>query len=60
MVEAKKRDESDESVPLSERGKGENMPMDERSPGSAFGVVGLSYLVILLLVALGFGLWFYL
>ncbi len=59
MADAKKRDESDDDVPLSERGKGENMSLDERSPDSVIGIVGLSYLVVLLIVAIGFSLWFY-
>lgn len=60
MEPATRRDESDSDVPPSERGKGENMTLDERSPDSVFGIVGLSYLLVLLLVAIGFGLWFYL
>ncbi|TWU09840.1 hypothetical protein [Allorhodopirellula heiligendammensis] len=60
MVQVSRRDESDADVPLSERGKGENMTLDERSPASVFGLVGLSYLVVLLVVALAFGVWFYL
>lgn len=59
MVQANRRDESDPGVPVSERGKGENMSLDERSPDAVFGIVGLSYLLVLLVVALGFGLWWF-
>lgn len=37
-----------EDVPLSERGKEEQMPMERREPSLVFGFVGLSYLIILL------------
>jgi hypothetical protein len=60
MFTDKKQDESDSDVPPSERGKGENMHLDERSPSAVFGIVGLTYLVILLLLLFGFALWSYL
>jgi len=60
MLTTKKPDESDSDVPPSERGKGENMYLDEKSPSAVFGIVGLSYLIILLLLLLGLGLWIYL
>ncbi|TWU20605.1 hypothetical protein Pla52o_44830 [Novipirellula galeiformis] len=59
MLEKKRPEESDSDVPPSERGKGENMPLDERSPDSVFGIVGLTYLLVLLLVVLGLALWMY-
>ncbi|TWT74065.1 hypothetical protein [Allorhodopirellula solitaria] len=67
MVETTKQGEEDPqqrdedpNIPTSERGKGETMPFEERTPGGVFGIVGLSYLVVLLLVAIGIGLWYYL
>ncbi len=57
MTKTKQRDESDENVPLSERGKSENMPMDRRWPGAVFGLVGLSYLLALILVVIGIAVW---
>lgn len=59
MVQVSERDKSDSNVPLSERDKGENMTLDETTPDAVFGIVGLSYLIVLLLVALGFGLWWF-
>ena len=43
-----------EDVPISERGKEEQMPMDRREPSLVFGFVGLSYLIILLLLLVVF------
>jgi len=54
------KDQSDENVPASERGKGENMPVDRRMQSSVFGLVVLSYFVVLLLMLTGFALWMYL
>jgi len=51
---------SDEDVPLSERGKGENMPMERRWPSAVFGLVGLSYLIVLILLLAVLALWHYL
>lgn len=46
--------ESDDSgVPFSERGKGENMPMDKRHPSWVFGIVGLTFFLLLIAVVLG-------
>lgn len=59
MVPTKNSDKSDDDVPLSERGKSENMYLEERSPGSVFGIVGLTYLIVLFLAAVAFGMWFY-
>ncbi|MEO8270599.1 MAG: hypothetical protein ABI557_12825 [Aureliella sp.] len=42
-------DDSDDSgVPLSERGKGEAMPMDKRHPSWVFAIVGLTFFLLLL------------
>lgn len=53
-------EEIDENIPLSERGKSEEMPLERRSPGAVFGLVGLSYLIVLALAALGVALWLWL
>lgn len=60
MVTAEPREEIDENVPPSERGKSENMPMERRWPDAVFGLVGLSYLVVLALAVLGIALWLWL
>ncbi len=60
MLTDKKSDESGSDVPHSERGKGENMHLDEKSPSAVFGIVGLTYLVVLILLLLGVALWMYL
>ncbi|QDV85850.1 hypothetical protein [Planctomycetes bacterium TBK1r] len=57
MSKMKVVDESDSDVPLSERGKGESMSMEDRTPGFAIGLVGLSYLVVLLLCLAGIAVW---
>lgn len=57
MNHTKAHDESDDDVPVSERGKGENMSMDRRWPSAVFGLVGLSYLAVLLIVLVGLALW---
>ena len=46
--------EDNDGVPVSERGKEEQMPMDRREPSLVFGFVGLSYLLILLLLLVVF------
>lgn len=38
-------------VPLSERGKEEELTFDEKVPSAGFALVGMSYLVMLLVVA---------
>jgi len=50
-------DKIDGSVPPSEQGKGENMPLDRRTPSAFFGLVGLTYFVVLLLVLTGAAIW---
>lgn len=52
--------DSDENVPPSERGKSEDMPMEQRTPSAVFGLVGLSYLVVLSVIVLGLAAWMYL
>ena len=52
------RDQSDPDVPPSERGKGENMRLDQRSPGSIFGLAALSYMILLIIVLAAIILWF--
>jgi len=54
-----RRDESDESVPPSERGKGESMPMERRTPSAVFGLVGLSYMIVLILALIGIAIWLF-
>lgn len=46
-------DRDDSGVPLSERGKGESMPMDKRYPIVVYGIVVLTYFLILIAVILG-------
>lgn len=52
------REQSDPDVPPSERGKGENMRLDQRSPSSIFGLAALSYMILLIIVLGGIILWF--
>jgi hypothetical protein len=45
-------------VPESERGKAENMPLERRTPSLVFGIVGLTYWLILIAVlAVGGFVW---
>lgn len=46
--------DDDDDVPVSERGKEEEMTMDRREPSLVFGFVGLSYLLILLMLVVVF------
>jgi hypothetical protein len=47
-------DDSDDSgVPFSERGKGENMPMDKRHASWVFAIVGLTFFLLLIVVVVG-------
>ena len=51
------KDQSDWDVPPSERGKGESMTFDQKTPGSVFGLVGLSYMIVLVLGLIALALW---
>ncbi|MFG0263477.1 MAG: hypothetical protein ACF788_13880 [Novipirellula sp. JB048] len=42
--------EEDDGVPASERGKEEQMSFDETQPSAVLGLVGASYLIVLILV----------
>ncbi|MCA9157431.1 MAG: hypothetical protein KDA72_03845 [Planctomycetales bacterium] len=44
--------DEDSGVPLSERGKGEAMPMDKRHPIWVFAIVGLTFFLLLLAAVL--------
>ena len=47
-------------VPLSERGKEEELTFDEKVPSAVFALVGMSYLVVMLLVFAGMAVCFFL
>lgn len=45
-------DDDDSGVPLSERGKGEAMPMDKRHPSWVLAIIGLTFVGLLAAAAL--------
>jgi hypothetical protein len=70
MTDATKRESSDSAahatpnddsdVPESERGKAENMPLERRAPSVVFGIVGLTYWLLLIGVLAVGGLFWWL
>jgi len=51
-VRAVDDDNDDSGVPLSERGKGEAMPMDKRHPSWVFAIVVLTFFLFLIAAVL--------
>ncbi len=45
-------------VPVSERGKEEELTFDEKEPSAGFALVGMSYMVVMLLVVAGIAVCF--
>lgn len=60
MGTTEQSDEIDDNVPPSERGKSESMPLERRWPDAVLGLVGLSYLIVLLIAVIGVALWLWL